>query len=211
MEILDEGLVGVNEHGQVFACNRKMEELTGIPRSEGLGQPAGQVYPFIPFDACLREERPQPACVVGVGEVNMNVAVTPVLRGGNCIGAFATVQRFSDAENRQNELRTQLHHKGYRAKYTFADVRGDSPALRRCITMLNKIVPDPAAHPAHRGDRHRKGAVRPLHPPGLPPAPPAPLWPSTAPPCRKTCWRASCSATRRGPLPGPGGGASPPV
>ena len=139
MEILDEGLVGVNEHGQVFACNRKMEELTGIPRSEALGQPAGQVYPFIPFDACLREERPQPACVVGVGEVNMNVAVTPVLRGGNCIGAFATVQRFSDAENRQNELRTQLHHKGYRAKYTFADVRGDSPALRRCITMLNKM------------------------------------------------------------------------
>lgn len=31
MEILDEGIVGVNERGEVFACNRKLEEITGIP------------------------------------------------------------------------------------------------------------------------------------------------------------------------------------
>ena len=28
MEILDEGIVGVNERGEVFACNRKLEEIT---------------------------------------------------------------------------------------------------------------------------------------------------------------------------------------
>ncbi|OUN22092.1 AAA family ATPase [Flavonifractor sp. An82] len=139
MEILDEGLVGVNEHGEVFACNRKMEELTGIPRMDALQQPANQIYPFIPFETCLKEERAQPARVVNVGGVNMNVTVAPVLRSGSCIGAFATVQRFSDAENRQNELRTQLLHKGHRAKYTFADVRGNSPALMRCMTMLKKM------------------------------------------------------------------------
>ena len=33
-------------------------------------------------------------------------------------------------------------------------------------------------------------------------------WPSTARPSRRTCWRASCSATRRGPSPGPTGAAS---
>ena len=140
MEILDEGLVGVNEHGEIFACNRKMEELTGISRLNALQQSAAQIYPFLPFERCLRQERIQPAHVVNVGGVNMNVTVTPVLRSGNCIGAFATVQRFSDAENRQNELRSQLLHKGYRAKYTFSDVRGSSPALQGCITMLKKMA-----------------------------------------------------------------------
>ena len=139
MEILDEGIVGVNERGEVFACNRKLEEITGIPCGEALHRPAGAVYPFLPFARCLKEKAPQPARVVSAGGVNINVAVAPVLRGDACIGTFATVQRFNDAENRQNELRSQLLHKGYRAKYTFDDVVGQSPALLRCITILKKM------------------------------------------------------------------------
>lgn len=139
MEILDEGIVGVNERGEVFASNHKLEEITGIPGARALQHPASEVYPFVPFARCLAERAPQPAQVVSANGVNMNVAVAPVLRGGACIGAFATVQRFSDAENRQNELRSQLLHKGYRAKYTFDDVVGQSPAIRRCITILKKM------------------------------------------------------------------------
>ena len=127
MEILDEGIVGVNERGEVFASNHKLEEITGIPGARALQRPAAEVYPFVPFARCLAERAPQPAQVVSANGVNMNVAVAPVLRGGACIGAFATVQRFSDAENRQNELRSQLLHKGYRA------------AIRRCITILKKM------------------------------------------------------------------------
>ena len=139
MEILDEGIVGVNERGEVFASNHKLEEITGIPGARARQRPAAEVYPFVPFARCLAERAPQPAQVVSANGVNMNVAVAPVLRGGACIGAFATVQRFSDAENRQNELRSQLLHKGYRAKYTFDDVVGQSPAIRRCITILKKM------------------------------------------------------------------------
>ena len=93
MEILDEGLVGVNEHGEVFACNRKMEELTGIPRMDALQQPANQIYPFIPFETCLKEERAQPARVVNVGGVNMNVTVAPVLRSVCSHSAAAGLSR----------------------------------------------------------------------------------------------------------------------
>ena len=139
MEILDEGIVGVNERGEVFASNHKLEEITGIPGARALQRPAAEMYPFVPFARCLAERAPQPAQVVSANGVNMNVAVAPVLRGGACIGAFATVQRFSDAENRQNELRSQLLHKGYRAKYTFDDVVGQSPTIRRCITILKKM------------------------------------------------------------------------
>ena len=139
MEILDEGIVGVNEKGEIFASNRKLEEITGISSRGALHRPAGEVYPFLPFAKCLTERAVQPAQVVSAGGVNFNVAVAPVLRGGDCIGAFATVQRFSDAENRQNELRSQLLHKGYRAKYTFDDVVGQSPAIRKCVSILKKM------------------------------------------------------------------------
>ena len=139
MEILDEGIVGVNERGEVFACNHKMEEITGISSQEALQRPAAAVYPFLPFAKCLAEQAPQPARVVSARGIDINVAVAPVLRGGVCIGAFATVQRFNDAEDKQTELRSQLLHKGYRAKYTFDDVVGSSLAIRRCITILKKM------------------------------------------------------------------------
>ena len=68
------------------------------------------------------------------------MAVTPVLHQGKCIGAFATLQRFNELEKRQNELRSQLLHKGYRPKYTFEDVTGKSPALERTKTILRKMA-----------------------------------------------------------------------
>ena len=139
MEILDEGIVGVTRGGAGVARNHQRVVPPGPPGAGPPPRPAAEVYPFVPFARCLAERAPQPAQVVSANGVNMNVAVAPVLRGGACIGAFATVQRFSDAENRQNELRSQLLHKGYRAKYTFDDVVGQSPAIRRCITILKKM------------------------------------------------------------------------
>ncbi len=140
IDILDEGLVGVNEKGEVFASNKKMEEITQVSSRLALHRRASEVYPFLPFKQCLKTKEPLPARVVKAGGTNLTVTVAPVLRGGECIGAFATVQRFSDAEQRQNELRSQLTHKGYRAKYTFADVLGPSPAIQRTIEILKKMA-----------------------------------------------------------------------
>ena len=140
LEILDEGMVGVNEAGVVFACNRKAEEITGVSSKLSLHRPASAVYPHLPFAECLKGKKPLAPRVVKIGGTNVNVTVAPVLRGGECIGAFASLQRFSDAESRQNELRSQLLHKGLRAKYTFEDVLGDSPAIRRSVSIARRMA-----------------------------------------------------------------------
>ena len=140
MEILDEGLVGVTETGEVFACNKKAEEITKVSCKLALHRRAGEVYPFIPFVECLKAKKPLPARVVRAGGANVNVTVAPVLRGGECIVAFASLQSFNDAEKRQNELRSQLLHKGLRAKYTFADVLGSSPAIQRSVNIVKRMA-----------------------------------------------------------------------
>jgi hypothetical protein len=45
--------------------------------------------------------------------VNLNVSVTPVLRGEEYIGSFATIQRFTEQESKQHSLRIQLLNKGH--------------------------------------------------------------------------------------------------
>lgn len=140
LEILDEGMIGVNEKGEVFACNRKAEEITRVSSKLSLHRPAAAAYPHLPFAECLKGKKPLPPRVVKIGGTNVNVTVAPVLRGGECIGAFASLQRFSDAESRQNELRSQLLHKGLRAKYTFEDVLGASPAIRRSVSIARRMA-----------------------------------------------------------------------
>lgn len=140
MEILDEGIIGINEKGEVFACNAKACELTGVLGDFVVGRRAGEVFPYLPFKQCLKDKAPCEARVIRIGGTNVNVTVMPVLRQGECCGAFASLQRFNDVEIRQNELRAQLRHKGYAAKYTFDDVLGESPAICRTKKILARMA-----------------------------------------------------------------------
>ncbi|MFQ9915723.1 MAG: hypothetical protein ACLRWQ_04380 [Flavonifractor plautii] len=60
MEILDEGIVGVNERGRSLPATASWRRSPGIPCGEALHRPAGAVYPFLPFARCLKEKAPSP-------------------------------------------------------------------------------------------------------------------------------------------------------
>ena len=140
LEILEEGMVGVNEKGEVYACNQKAKEITGVNRSLIMGRMGREVFPYIPFDKCMKARAPLEPRLIRIGSVNINMSLVPVLRHGECIGAFATLQPFNELEKRQNELRSQLLHKGYRAKYRFDDVIGASPSIGKTKQILQKMA-----------------------------------------------------------------------
>ena len=47
LEILDEGVIGVNEKGKIFACNQKARVITGMKIRMLLGRPAEQIFPHL--------------------------------------------------------------------------------------------------------------------------------------------------------------------
>lgn len=172
MGILDEGIIGVNEKGEVFAINKKAEEITGLKPDLALHKQAASVLSYLPLVQCLKTKEKTDARVVRINGVNVGVTAVPVLRQEECIGAFAILQRFNDAENRQHELRNQLMHKGYRAKYTFEDVVGESEGIARTKNILRRMAGTESpvlligetgtgkelfAHAVHRASRREKG------------------------------------------------------
>ncbi len=140
MESLEDGVVGVNEKGEIFACNRRAEEMTCVSASLVQGRRCEEVFPYIPFAQCLQSRRTLPVKAMKVNGVNLSVEVVPVIRQNACIGAFALLQRFNDVEARQSELRSQLFHKGHYAKYSFADVIGQSDAISRTKETLARMA-----------------------------------------------------------------------
>ncbi len=140
MESLEDGVVGVNEKGEIFACSRHAEEMTLVSAPLIQGRRCEEVFPYIPFVQCMQGRRTLPAKAVKVGGVNLSVEVVPVIRQNACIGAFALLQRFNDVEARQSELRSQLFHKGHYAKYGFADVVGRSEAIVKTKETLGRMA-----------------------------------------------------------------------
>ena len=140
LEILDEGVIGVNEKGKIFACNEKARVITGMKIRMLLGRPAEQIFPYIPFEKCIREQTQVLERLIRINAANINMTVVPVMRGGRCIGAFYTLQPLSELEKKQNALRSQLRTKGYRAKYNFEDVVGKSQIIEKTKTILKSMA-----------------------------------------------------------------------
>ena len=172
MESLEDGVIGINEKGEVFACNRRAEDMTCVSAPLVQGKWCGEAFPYIPFDECLRTRQTLPARVIKVNGVNLSVAVVPVIRQDVCIGAFALLQRFNDVEARQSELRGQLFHKGNCARYSFDDVIGQSEAIRRTKETVARMAGSDSpilligetgtgkelfAHAVHRASRRAEG------------------------------------------------------
>ena len=140
MEIMDEGIIGVNEDDVIFAYNSKAVEITGITKEQAIDHPAYSVFSFLPFKECRKTRKKINNLLIKVSGVDINVTVTPVIRGNEYIGSFATIQRFTEEEYKQHKLRIQLLNKGHKAKYTFNDIIGESEAIKKSCAIAKKMA-----------------------------------------------------------------------
>ena len=172
MGILEDGIIGVNEKGEIFACNKRAEEITRVKAPFIMGKRCDAVFAYLPFLPCLLEKKPVPAKIEKINGINVSVEVVPVLRQEACIGAFARLQKFNEVEVRQNELRSQLLHRGHVAKYCFEDVIGGSDAIVRTKEILKRMAASESpvlligetgtgkelfAHAVHKASRRKDG------------------------------------------------------
>ena len=139
-ESLDEGLIGVNETGDIFVCNKKACQIARISEELTMGKKGEEVFPYIPFYQVLREKKSVPEKIIRLFGTDISLAVVPVVRKENCIGAFAMLQKFNEQESRQNALRRQMMQKGHYARYTLDDVIGISTAITETKNILRKMA-----------------------------------------------------------------------
>lgn len=139
-ESLDEGLIGVNETGDIFVCNKKACQIARISEELTMGKKGEEVFPYIPFYQVLREKKAVPEKIIRLFGTDISLAVVPVVRKENCIGAFAMLQKFNEQESRQNALRRQMMQKGHYARYTLDDVIGISTVITETKNILRKMA-----------------------------------------------------------------------
>lgn len=145
MEIIDAGIIGVNGDNIVFACNSKAVEIIGINKDQALDKSADLFFPFLPFNECKLTLKKIINKLIQYKGVDINVTIAPVVRRNEYIGAFAIIQRFTEEESKQHNLRIQLLNKGHKAKYTFNDIVGESEAIKKSCAIAKKMAKNNSA------------------------------------------------------------------
>jgi transcriptional regulator with PAS, ATPase and Fis domain len=141
---LEAGIVCIDEKDVVTLINRAARKLLCVSRSAILGQPVSQVLPFLPFDGAYEEGASAKSKLLSIRGVNLGVTVTQLRIQDQYLGAFATLQRFEVAESRQTSLRLQMMPHSHKARYTFEDILGKSPAICRAREIAQRMADNDA-------------------------------------------------------------------
>ncbi len=137
---MEEGIVVVDEQDRVTDINQAALDFLQVLRWDVMDCFAGIVLPYIPFSLCRQAKGSLKPQLIRVGEVNLSLTLTPMRERGQYLGAFATIQKFEDAETKQHNLRMQMLKKGHHAKYTFEDIVGESSALLKACKIACKMA-----------------------------------------------------------------------
>jgi transcriptional regulator with PAS, ATPase and Fis domain len=140
LKALEEGIIGINSQGIIFAYNDGAEKILGVKRGGILGQKICEHFPEIPVEEAFCTNQSIKSKLIQWRGVHLNVEIALVTDGKRVAGAFAIVKKFSDMEQQHHLLRLQLVQKGYRAKYTFADIIGESEIMVQTKALAYKMA-----------------------------------------------------------------------
>ena len=138
LDSINEGVFTVDLDWHITSFNRAAEWITGVSRKDAMGRPCADVFRTdICEKACaLRRTLSSGKSIVNatahiVNNLGQRLPVrlsTALLKNdkGKIIGAVETFQDLSQVEELQKELR---------AHYTFEDIVGRSPAMRKLFKL----------------------------------------------------------------------------
>jgi len=143
LDSITDGVFTVDEEWRITSFNRAAEKITGVSPEAAIGQRCCDVFrASICEGQCalretLRTGRPvvaKPVYIINVEGRRIPISISTAIlqdQEGRTIGGVETFRDLSMVE----QLRKELHE-----KYTYADIVGRSPAIRRILDVLPQFA-----------------------------------------------------------------------
>ena len=140
LEILELGVIGVDENNNIYAYNKKARSIIGIECKDIIGQNAKECLKEIPFEEFKINMKEINHKLIKINNIDIVISVRPVIRMDKYMGAFVILQKFMEEENKQLKMRAELSNKGHYAKYTFDDILGKSTIIEKTKNLAKKMA-----------------------------------------------------------------------
>lgn len=143
LDSINEGVFTIDREWRITSFNRAAERITGVPREEAMGRPCSEVFhaSICENDCVLKRtiESGEPvvnatAHIVSNQGTRVPIRISAAILIGDEGGIIGGVETFQDL-TQVEQLRKEL-----KARYTFEDIVGRSPAMIRLFEVLPRIA-----------------------------------------------------------------------
>lgn len=142
MESSREGILVLDEHGQILTSNQaalRVLQLSSPPDGASLTD----LLPNAELGPCLRDGEPILDALLPYGDSALLFSATPTMVDSRTAGAVVVLQPSGVITALENKIRKTLMGKGLSSQYTFADMLGASPQMRKTLDLARRMAATP--------------------------------------------------------------------
>ena len=139
LDSIDIGVIGIDVNNRIFEFNTAAENILHIKKDAVLGKTTDESLPFMPLNVYKDNLLTNDVKLITIKGVLVSLRTTSIVQNENFKGYFAIIERFKDEEDKQRKLRLQLLNRGHKAKYTFDDIKGNCPILKKVKQIAAKM------------------------------------------------------------------------
>jgi transcriptional regulator, propionate catabolism operon regulatory protein len=141
LQSLDGAVLAVDRRHRIVALNTPMERVFGAVRADLLGQPLDRYEPDLSLLDTLESGQAERGRVVRVARRDWVAGRTAIREQGQITGAVLTLQDARSIREADTSLRSQKRkEKSPATRYSFADLKGNSPALARARETARRFA-----------------------------------------------------------------------
>lgn len=135
-----DGIIALDEEGRITVFNPVAEKLSGWRAGDAIGRPVTEVIPNAQCHILLKTGKPELGELLDIGNTRVVANRVPIIVDGRTVGVVTTFQNISSLQSLEHKVRRRLAGRGHVAKYTFADILGESPALKEAVRLAREYA-----------------------------------------------------------------------
>ncbi|MEY7999979.1 sigma 54-interacting transcriptional regulator [Clostridium sp. Mt-5] len=140
LQVLNDGIIGIDPKGRIYTYNEGAEEIIGVNKDNAMGKNIIDLMPDISFEMVLKNIRPIKERLIKIKGYDVVLSAHPLVNSGILYGVVIIIKKFNDIEKKQYRFRAQIIGQGYRAKYKFEDIFGESEIIKKYKEIARRMA-----------------------------------------------------------------------
>ena len=135
-----EGIITVDKDNRIRTFNPAAAQMLNRKAEECLGRTVEEALPEGRLNAILMSGQSYTNEIVRINGINYVLNSAPMTQNSERLGTLVTFQTANAITDAESRIRERQRVSGYQAKYTFADILGESDALRTATKQARRFA-----------------------------------------------------------------------
>jgi len=140
LHYINQGVIAVNRKNEITIFNPAASKITGIRQVDILGKLIEHVFPRSRIPKVMEKNTTELGQLDKIGAAMTLANRIPIVVKGQTVGVVETFEDVSIIQEYEQKIRFNLLKKGHIAKYSLADIIGESRALKQSKMLARKYA-----------------------------------------------------------------------